>query len=150
MRIKANELQQIPSILDTDSILIDTASAGTGRLSFAQAALYFKQGLNPTADEILLSDGKTTVDVALESLAADNKALSRLLGTLDPLSGEGAPTESTAGAIGQKYTDTTTGDLYTCIAVSAGEDGGLSYIWVPGNLGTLAEIREQLHDLSEA
>ena len=58
MSLKANELQQIPFILDTGNILVDTASAGTGRLSFAQAAQYFKQGLKPTADEIFLSDGR--------------------------------------------------------------------------------------------
>lgn len=38
MNIKTSELQQLQSILGTDSLLADTAAAGTGRLSLAQAA----------------------------------------------------------------------------------------------------------------
>ena len=38
--------------------------------------------------------------------------------------GEGAPTASTEGAVGELYLDTKAGELYQCIAVSNGE-----YIW---------------------
>lgn len=39
--MKTNELQQLTSILGTDSLLADTADAGTGRLTLAQAAVFF-------------------------------------------------------------------------------------------------------------
>lgn len=41
MSIKTNELQQLQSILGTDSLLADTAAAGTGRLSLARATEFF-------------------------------------------------------------------------------------------------------------
>ena len=41
MSIQTNELQQLQSILGTDSLLADTAAAGTGRLSLARAAEFF-------------------------------------------------------------------------------------------------------------
>ena len=44
--------------------------------------------------------------------------------------------------MGQKYEDTTSGDIYTCTAITPGESGASPhYLWVPGRLGTLAEIR---------
>ena len=41
MGIPTNELQQVTSILGTDSLLADTAAAGTGRITMAQAAQFF-------------------------------------------------------------------------------------------------------------
>lgn len=45
MGIKTNELQQLSSILGTDSLLADTAAAGTGRLSAAALAQFMDQEL---------------------------------------------------------------------------------------------------------
>lgn len=73
--------------------------------------------------------------------AIQNK-FDRLLGEIDPLSGVGEPTSTTEGQVGQKYEDTTSGDIYTCTAITPGESGASPhYLWVPGRLGTLAEIR---------
>lgn len=41
MSIKTNELQQITAPQGSDSLLLDTAAAGTGRLALAQAAEFF-------------------------------------------------------------------------------------------------------------
>lgn len=52
MSIKTNELQQLQSILGTDSLLADTAAAGTGRLSLAQAAAFFGGELIKTGNPV--------------------------------------------------------------------------------------------------
>ena len=55
-----------------------------------------------------------------------------------PLENSGVPTQETEGSIGQTYTDTETGEVYTCTGIT--EDG--RYIWVLGTVGTLDQIRE--------
>ena len=60
MGIKTNELQRLEGVQGTDSILADTQEAGTGRLSFAQAAQFF--------DRELMRPG-TAVERALSSKA---------------------------------------------------------------------------------
>lgn len=52
MSIKTNELQQLQSILGTDSLLADTAAAGTGRLSLARAAEFFGAELVKPANPV--------------------------------------------------------------------------------------------------
>ena len=58
--IKTNEIQRLDGVQGTDSILADTQAAGTGRLSFAQAAQFF--------DRELMRPG-TAVERALSSKA---------------------------------------------------------------------------------
>lgn len=90
------------------------------------------------------ASGANTAD----DITVGGKPLTEVLGTVEPEEGTSAPTEQTAGVVGQKYTDTSTGTVYTCIAVSLGEDGGTRYTWVEGSLGTLADIRTALLDVS--
>lgn len=75
-------------------------------------------------------------------------ALLPKFGEIEEISGAAAPAESTVGIIGQKYTDTSTGAVYTCIAAAMGESGETNYTWVPGKLGSLADIRAALHEVS--
>lgn len=89
-----------------------------------------------------------TEDGYVWRLAGAAPSMREAMGEIEEISGEGAPTESTAGMIGQKYTDTSTGTVYTCIAAAMGENGATNYTWVAGSLGTLAEIRAALHDVS--
>ena len=93
-------------------------------------------------------NGKLTVIVdptgivTLDRLSQTESKFDRLLGEIDPLSGTGEPDSTTPGQVGQKYEDTTSGDIYTCTAITPGESGASPhYLWVPGRLGTLAEIR---------
>lgn len=96
MSIQTNELQQLQSILGTDSLLADTAAAGTGRLSLARAAEFFGAELikpgNPVgaalSNKAALSVQQTveatsiparTVEVAAAELPAYINALPRLL-----------------------------------------------------------------------
>ena len=58
--IKTNEIQRLDGVQGTDSILADTQAAGTGRLSFDQAAQFF--------DRELMRSG-TAVERALSSKA---------------------------------------------------------------------------------
>ena len=44
MGLKTNELQQLAAVLGTDSLLADTAAAGTGRVSIAQLAEFLANG----------------------------------------------------------------------------------------------------------
>ena len=44
MSIRTNELQQVTSVLGTDSFVVDTAGNGTGRLTLDCAAEYFRGG----------------------------------------------------------------------------------------------------------
>lgn len=46
------------------------------------------------------------------------------------LSGVSAPSTSTAGAVGQKYLDTTKNDVYICTAVTDNGDDTYSYTWL--------------------
>ena len=85
-----------------------------------------------------------------DDLTCGGQPLTEILGAVEPAEGAAAPTEQTAGIVGQKYTDTSTGTVYTCIAVSLNEDGGKRYTWAAGSLGTLAEIRASLHTVSAA
>lgn len=43
MGIKTNELQVIGSVVGTDSVLVDTDGAGTGRARFSDALEFFKE-----------------------------------------------------------------------------------------------------------
>ena len=93
-------------------------------------------------------NGKLTVIVdptgivTLDRLSQTESKFDRLLGEIEPLSGTGEPDSTTPGQVGQKYEDTTSGDIYTCTAITPGESGASPhYLWVPGRLGTLAEIR---------
>lgn len=56
------------------------------------------------------------------------------------LTGAGAPTDSTEGAVGEFYMDTNTGDLYKCTAVSNGV-----HTWICDTAGIKARL-----DLIEA
>lgn len=55
MSIKTNELQQITAPQSSDSLLLDTAAAGTGRLTLAQAAQFFDQKLLQPGTQISAS-----------------------------------------------------------------------------------------------
>lgn len=44
MGLKTNELQQLAAVLGTDTLLADTAAAGTGRVSIAQLAEFLANG----------------------------------------------------------------------------------------------------------
>ena len=46
------------------------------------------------------------------------------------LSGVSAPSTSTAGAVGQKYLDTTKSDIYVCTTVTDNGDDTFSYTWL--------------------
>lgn len=75
----------------------------------------------------------------LATLESVQLAISQALGKeTPPLEDSGAPTEETAGSVGQTYTDTETGESYTCTGVT--EDG--RYIWTSGAVGTLDQIRK--------
>ena len=100
-------------------------------------------------------NGKLTVIVdptgivTLDRLSQTESKFDRLLGEIDPLSGTGEPDSTTPGQVGQKYEDTTSGDIYTCTAITPGESGASPhYLWVPGKLGTLAEIRTAYSNIS--
>lgn len=93
-------------------------------------------------------NGKLTVIVdptgivTLDRLSKTENKFDQLLGEMDPVTGTGTPDSTTPGQVGQKYEDTTSGDIYTCTAITPGESGASPhYLWVPGRLGTLAEIR---------
>ena len=70
--IKSNELQKLPNILGTDTILVDAASAGTARVPFDKAAEFFHKALQEkglSADNIFLADGETSLSTALSNKA---------------------------------------------------------------------------------
>lgn len=70
--IKSNELQKLPNILGTDTILVDAASAGTARVPFDKAAEFFHKTLQEkglSADNIFLADGETSLSTALYNKA---------------------------------------------------------------------------------
>ncbi len=94
--IKTNELQQLSSVLGTDSVLLDSASAGTGRLRLDALARYMdgelmKSGTalsSALSNKANLSAQQTveaqtipsrTVEVAAEELYAYLSSLPRLL-----------------------------------------------------------------------
>lgn len=96
MSIKTNELQQMTSILGTDSLLADTAAAGTGRVSAVALAQFMDQELlkpgtalsTALSNKAALSVQQTveatnlpsrTVEVAAEDLPAYINSLPRLL-----------------------------------------------------------------------
>lgn len=100
-------------------------------------------------------NGKLTVIVdptgivTLDRLSQTESKFDRLLGEIESLSGTGEPDSTTPGQVGQKYEDTTSGDIYTCTAITPGESGASPhYLWVPGRLGTLAEIRTAYSNIS--
>lgn len=69
------------------------------------------------SDRVTQSTGTSTNSVMSQN--ATTNALNAI-----SISGSGAPTASTTGAVGQLYRDTTNGDLYICTAVS-----GSTYTW---------------------
>ncbi len=96
MSIKTNELQRLEAALGTDSVLLDSASVGTGRLRLDALARYMDGALlkNGTALSTALSNKaeisaqetvemttvpSRTVEVAAEDLAAYITAMPRLL-----------------------------------------------------------------------
>lgn len=60
MSIKTNELQQLPSVLGTDSLLADTAAAGTGRLSLSSLAQFLTEQDNAVKTALSNKVSKTT------------------------------------------------------------------------------------------
>lgn len=64
------------------------------------------------------STGQSTTGVMSQ------KAVTDLAGTLETLTGSGAPTTSTTASVGQFYMDTTTGNVYVCT-----DDTSSTYTW---------------------
>lgn len=64
------------------------------------------------------STGQSTTGVMSQ------KAVTDLAGTLETLTGSGAPTTSTVASVGQFYMDTTTGNVYVCT-----DDTSSTYTW---------------------
>ena len=75
------------------------------------------------ASEISTGSGQSQTTLEAKLAAIDNA-----VEAATPKSGSGAPTSSTKGAVGQTYTDTATGTVYTCIAVTT-ESGVTTYTW---------------------
>lgn len=71
----------------------------------------------------LTTTAKTSTVAAINELDSD-------LGKVEPLSGSGAPTTSTAGVVGQDYVDTATGDKYYLSAIVEESGQPDSYTWV--------------------
>lgn len=102
--------------------------------------------ITPSLDTVSREDMETAFSAHNTNAAAHedirqaiHQAISQALGKeTPPLEDSGAPTEETAGSVGQTYTDTETGESYTCTGVT--EDG--RYIWTSGAVGTLDQIRE--------
>lgn len=72
MSIKTSELQQLQSILGTDSLLADTAAAGTGRLSLARAAEFFGAELVKPANPV---GAALSAQETVEKTAASNRTV---------------------------------------------------------------------------
>lgn len=92
MSIKTSELQQLQSILGTDSLLADTAAAGTGRLSLARAAEFFGAELVKPANPVgaALSNkaalsAQQTVEKAAETWSSKEVAAAELPAYIDSL-----------------------------------------------------------------
>lgn len=85
------------------------------------------------ASKIEIGEGaeKTALDLAIEQIKKDVENAKPLSGTTDP-------TESTKGAIGQTYTNTATGKIWTCVA--ADDELGV-YAWeVSGGGGSVLQL----------
>lgn len=70
----------------------------------------------------LTTTAKTSAVAAINELDSD-------LGKVEPLSGSGAPTTSTAGTVGQFYVDTATGDIYYLSAIVEESGQPDTYTW---------------------
>lgn len=121
---EANNLinQKEPSITQKGSSSSDDNYYWGGRKTwqdlFAKVRSVTLTGLSTASDAVV--SATDTVLVAIGKLQAQvSKATQRAY-----LSGTGAPTTSTVGAIGQRYINTSNGDEYTCEAIS-----GDTYTW---------------------
>lgn len=121
---EANNLinQKEPSITQKGSFSSDDNYYWGGRKTwqdlFAKVRSVTLTGLSTASDAVV--SATDTVLVAIGKLQAQvSKATQRAY-----LSGTGAPTTSTVGAIGQRYINTSNGDEYTCEAIS-----GDTYTW---------------------
>ena len=77
-------------------------------------------------------EGQTT------DLASMLSALSEAVDSAKPLSGDTDPTSSTKGAVGQTYTNTATGQIWTCIAADDEEE---VYTWeISGGSGSSLKL----------
>ena len=65
------------------------------------------------------------------------------------LTGNGAPTTSTEGAIGELYIDSLSGQMYKCVGVS-----GSTYTWIrnldANDLGDIETALDELHAYAQA
>lgn len=85
---------------------------------FAKVRSVTLTGLSTASSAVVTASD--TILVAIGKLQAQvSKATQRAY-----LSGTGAPTSSTAGAVGQRYVNTSNGDEYTCVSASGG-----TYTW---------------------
>lgn len=114
--------QKEPSITQKGSFSSDDNYYWGGRKTwqdlFAKVRSVTLTGLSTASDAVV--SATDTVLVAIGKLQAQvSKATQRAY-----LSGTGAPTTSTVGAIGQRYINTSNGDEYTCEAIS-----GDIYTW---------------------
>lgn len=143
------ELIAICNTPDTEKVAISTGV--DGRLTMIMhivvadvSTLEFT--INPSLDTVNREEMESALSAHDRSAAAHEDIrqaihleISQALGKeTPPLENSGVPTQETEGSIGQTYTDTETGEVYTCTGIT--EDG--RYIWVLGTVGTLDQIRE--------
>ena len=96
----------------------------------------------------LITDNGSDTDAAAKAEIDDLKqALTKAVNDLTPIYGEGAPTTSTAGAVGQAYitTSQSSGLVYYCTAVN--EDG--TYTWISGDATLYKAVVEELISVNE-
>lgn len=77
-----------------------------------------------TPPSVVQTTGASTADVMSQ------KAVTDALSSAKPLTGEGAPTTTTKGELGQTYLDTTTGDLYYLSEID-NTTSPATYTWEP-------------------
>ena len=68
----------------------------------------------------------TNISIIGDTISATQPDTSKF----EMLSGVSAPSTSTAGAVGQKYLDTTKSDIYVCTAITDNGDDTFSYTWL--------------------
>lgn len=84
-----------------------------------------------------LYQDKTQKDQEIQSLATGVNNAKSIHGLTDPL------VTTAANYVGQQYTNTLTGDQFTCVSIS-GDDQKI-YTWLPSNSAVLQTIRDALN-----
>lgn len=84
-----------------------------------------------------LYQDKTQKDQEIQSLATGVNNAKSIYGLTDPL------VTTAASYIGQQYTNTITGDQFTCVNISG--DDQKTYTWLPSNSAVLQTIRDAMN-----